>query len=245
MTHDHISIFLYGLTGKMGREISALAAEDSSFRVVGGSSRTSPSPLLPCAVAIDFSSPTSLNANLKEAIEHHIPLLVGTTGLTEEHFSHLEIASKQIPILQTANTSIGITVLNELVNKAAQLLNDTYDIEIVEAHHRHKVDAPSGTALSFGKAAALGRGKSPSNDANLSLDRKGLREKGSIGFSVQRGGGVFGEHTIRFMGDEEVVELTHRCLSRKLFARGALQAAQWLSHQPPGLYSMNHVLNLV
>lgn len=244
MTHDQTSIFLYGLTGKMGQEIAALVVEDPSFRVVGGSSRTSPSPLLPCAVAIDFSSPASLKFNLQEAIEHRIPILVGTTGLTEEHFSLLQMASQQIPILQTANTSIGITVLNELVKKAAQLLNDTYDIEIVEAHHRHKVDAPSGTAFFLGNAAALGRDIPSWGDSNLSLDRKGLREKGSIGFSVQRGGGVFGEHTVRFMGDEEVVELSHRSLSRKLFARGALQAAQWLIRQPAGLYSMNHVLNL-
>lgn len=243
MQHENntTEIFLYGLTGKMGHEITSLANEYNSFRVVGGSSLTSPSKLLSCSVALDFSTPSSLASHLKETTSKEIPILVGTTGLTSEDFHLIREASQKIPILQTSNTSIGITVLTQLIQQAAQLLDEEYDIEIFETHHRQKIDSPSGTALSLGRSAAQGRSL-PSASTPSDFNRVGLRKKGTIGYAVHRGGGVTGDHTVRFIGDEEIVELSHRSLSRRLFARGALQAAKWLSQQPVGLYSMNDFL---
>ncbi len=247
-------IFIYGLSGRMGKEISSLIEEGGIFTLVGGASNSVPQPFLPCDVVLDFSHPDALEVNLSEAIAAQTPIMVGTTGLADVHQKLLEKASEIIPVMVAPNTSLGIAVLKNLVLKAASQLDQSYDIEIFEAHHRHKVDAPSGTALELGKAAEYGRmvnsddileWKQPGKSVDLPLDRKGPRPAGPIGYAVQRGGGIIGDHSVRFISDEEVIELTHRSLSRRLLARGALRAAAWLvdnSHGQPGYYTMDDIL---
>lgn len=243
-----IRVFIYGISGRMGQEISDLTSRSPNFDLVGGTCQTNLYPLLPCDVALDFSHPRALKSNLEEAIAAGIPILVGTTGLMAEEFGLCKDASKKIPVLYAANTSLGITVLKNLVMTAAGQLDQSYDIEIFETHHRQKIDAPSGTALKLGEAARDGRAHSqitPGDAANSSLDRQGERPVGSIGYAVHRGGGVTGDHVVRFIGDEEIIELSHRSLSRRLFAQGALMAAKWLAEHAkdkPGLYSMDDIL---
>lgn len=259
MTHKTLNtppkkIFIYGLTGRMGQEISALINELPEFMLVGGASKSAPQTLLSCDVILDFSHPDALKANLAEAVDAQVPILVGTTGLTAVHRELMEESSEEIPVMYAPNTSLGIAVLKNLVMKAASQLDQHYDIEIFEAHHRHKADAPSGTALELGKAAEYGRmvnsdeileWRRPGKSVNLPMDRKGARPVGPIGYAVQRGGGIIGDHSVRFISDEEVVELSHRSLSRRLLARGALRAASWLvdnSHGHPGYYTMDDIL---
>lgn len=235
-----IKIFVYGLTGKMGKEIKDLVSLNPTLEICG-TSRSAPHVLSSCHVAVDFSHPHALETTLNEAVRQGTPLLIGTTGLSADHEKLIKLTSKRIPIFYTANTSLGIAVLNRLVRIAAQLLDDAYDIEIFETHHRYKVDAPSGTAITLGKSAALGRGID-FQEIFLNPDRSGARAQGTFGFSVQRGGGACGEHKIRFMGDEEVLELSHTSYSRRLLARGALKAALWVKDQKPGLYTMEDML---
>jgi 4-hydroxy-tetrahydrodipicolinate reductase len=192
---------------------------------------------------MDFSVISAIPTILHLAESMQKPLIIGTTGLTKENLKAVEDTSKSIPILQASNTSFGVAVVAKLAQLAAQLLDETYDVEITEAHHRNKLDAPSGTALSLGKAVAKGRGHT-FEALMADMDRAGRRQEGQIGFSVQRGGGIVGEHTIRFMGDDEIVEVSHKGLSRRLFARGAVKAALWLKEQPAGLYTMQNALGL-
>jgi 4-hydroxy-tetrahydrodipicolinate reductase len=232
-----VGIYIFGMTGRMGREIRSLLEESSDAVFVGGTSSTqSQGDITAADVLLDFSVPIPLAATLDQARALAKPLVIGTTGLTDDHFSLIEQAAKTIPILQASNMSFGIAVMTQLAQLAAQLLDVSYDIEISEAHHRHKVDAPSGTALSLGEAVAKGRGQSLEM-VRVDGNRSGRRQAGQIGFSVQRGGGVIGEHSIRFMGDDEILELSHKGLSRRLFARGALKAALWLKDQPAGVYT--------
>ena len=242
-----IKVFIYGLTGRMGQEISALVSQMPEFELVGGSSLSKPCPLAPCDVVLDFSHPGTLKKNLEEVVTSGTAILVGTTGFTEEEVDLCKDASKKIQVLYAPNTSLGITVLKNLVMKAAAQLDQSYDIEIFETHHREKIDAPSGTALKLGEAAKEGRVSwgATGISVNLPLDRQGKRPVASIGYAVHRGGGISGDHAVRFIGDEEVIELSHRSLSRKLFARGALTAAKWLAEQAkdkPGFYGMDDIL---
>lgn len=253
-----MKISILGITGKMGNQIAKLITSSDDMQLVGGTTSLNnvskgqdiygitvttdlTSAFQNADVLIDFSSPAILPQHLEHAIDHKKPLLIGTTGLNANHNTLLNIAAKTVPILQTSNTSIGIAVLSNLVKTAAQKLDLSYDIEIVETHHREKVDAPSGTALELGKAAASGR-KLDLNQVK-SFNRQGLRKQGDIGFSSLRGGGIFGEHTIRFLGDDEVIEFSHTSLNRRLFAKGALCGARWLTTQNHGLYTMQDVLN--
>lgn len=237
-------IFIYGLSGKMGKEIASLITATPTLDLVGGSSRSTPSPLRPCDIAIDFSTPENLHKVLQEATALKVPLLIGTTGLTSSQKKFIQEASKTIPILLAPNTSFGITLLQDLVERAAAQLDLSYDIEIFETHHRQKIDAPSGTALCLGESAETGRQNQPEH---LPLDRNGeKRSPGAIGYAVHRGGSVPGDHSVRFIGDEEIIELSHRSLSRSLFARGALKAALWLNgknSRPPSLYTMKDILS--
>ncbi|NCT40380.1 MAG: 4-hydroxy-tetrahydrodipicolinate reductase [Alphaproteobacteria bacterium] len=194
---------------------------------------------------IDFTLPDALPAHLILAAKHKTALIIGTTGIDEKGEAAIKNAAKDTAIVYAANMSLGVNLLLALVERAAASLNDDWDIEIFESHHKHKIDAPSGTALAIGKAAAEGR--------NVNLDdvkvtaRDGVtgeRKKGDIGFSVARGGDVVGEHTAFFYGAGERIELTHMARDRSLFARGALQAAKWCDGKPAGLYSMKDVLGL-
>jgi 4-hydroxy-tetrahydrodipicolinate reductase len=197
------------------------------------------------AVAVDFSVASCVAANARACTLAGVPILVGTTGFDAVTRSLLERAAKDIPVLIAPNTSVGVGVVAKLVSTAALGLGPSYDVEIFEAHHRSKRDAPSGTALALGEAVAGARGRDLEEVAVY--DRAGQdapRTRGSIGFSSLRAGDIVGEHTVTFAADGERVEITHRATDRITFARGALRAAEWLIGQPAGLYGMQHVLGL-
>ncbi|HEX8842042.1 MAG TPA: 4-hydroxy-tetrahydrodipicolinate reductase, partial [Sphingomicrobium sp.] len=192
-------------------------------------------------VLIDFSAPAALQASLDRAVSAAVPILVGTTGLDDLAGQRIAAAAKEVAVLLAANTSLGVALLAELVERAARVLGPEWDIEIAETHHHMKADAPSGTALMLGEAAAHGRG-SPLN-AERGRDGTGLkREPGAIGFASLRGGTVAGDHDVLFLGPDERLILSHRAESRMIFARGALAAARFLVGKPAGLYSMRDVL---
>ena len=196
-------------------------------------------------VLVDFSSPHALEANLDAAMAAGVPILIGTTGLAERHHWLCDHAAETVPVLQTGNTSLGINMLAHLVREAAQRLGEEWDIEIVETHHRMKVDAPSGTALLLGAAAAEGRGIALAENSERGRDGiTGAREGGAIGFASLRGGSVAGDHTVHFLADNERIALSHLAENRLIFARGALRGAQWLIGKEPGRYQMAAVLGL-
>lgn len=194
-----------------------------------------------CDVLIDFSAPAALAASLALGK----PLVVGTTGLEASHHAAIDAAARAQPVLQSANMSLGVNLLAALVRQAAARLGDDWDIEILEMHHRHKVDAPSGTALLLGRAAAEGRGVDLEEKSVRVRDGiTGPRKAGDIGFATLRGGSVPGDHSVIFAAENEVIELSHHAQSRAIFARGAVRAALWLAGQKPGRYSMKDVLGL-
>jgi 4-hydroxy-tetrahydrodipicolinate reductase len=226
------SITLFGASGRMGKAIAEVAADRDDVTIVEGSAD----------VFVDFSAPEGLEHHLETAVEAGRPILIGTTGLTEAHQQRIDEAAARIAVLQAANTSLGVNLLAYLVRETAARLGENWDVEIVEMHHRHKLDAPSGTALLLGRAAAEGRGgalESLRRDGN-----RGARRRGSIGFASLRGGSVAGDHQVIFAGDGERLELGHRAESRAIFAEGAVRAAIWLVGRPAGLYSMSDVLGL-
>jgi len=197
------------------------------------------------AVAVDFSLPQCVAANARACALAGVPLLVGTTGFDAATRSILERTAKDIPVLIAPNTSVGVSVVSKLVSMAASGLGPSYDVEIFEAHHRMKRDAPSGTALALGEAVAGARGRALEEVAVY--DRAGqsaARTHGSIGFSSLRAGDIVGDHTVTFAAPGERVEITHRATDRITFARGALRAAEWLIGRPAGLYGMRNVLGL-
>lgn len=196
-------------------------------------------------VLIDFSAPGALGAQLDACIAARKPVLIGTTGLEAVHHALIDEAAVHIAVLQTGNTSLGVNLLAALVEQAAAGLGDDWDIEIVEMHHRHKVDAPSGTALLLGEAAARGRGIALAQHSERGRDGiTGARAKGAIGFAALRGGSVAGDHQVIFAAEGERIEIGHRAENRTIFARGAVKAARWLVGQPAGRYDMKGVLGL-
>jgi len=196
-------------------------------------------------VLVDFSSPHALEANLDAAMAAGIPIVVGTTGLEERHHWLCDHAAEKIAVLQTGNTSLGVTLLAHLVQEAAHRLGEDWDIEIVETHHRMKVDAPSGTALLLGEAAARGRGIALADSSERGRDGiTGKRGAGTIGFASLRGGSVAGDHTVHFLADNERIAFSHLAENRAIFARGAVRAAQWLLGKGAGRYTMAQVLGL-
>jgi 4-hydroxy-tetrahydrodipicolinate reductase len=253
------AIGIFGARGRMGQAIAGIAA-DAGPDVAGGTDSQAggtigdagaaitadPAALAARAdVLIDFSVPAALDTHLAACIAAGKPLLIGTTGLEAEHHAAIDQAAERIAVLQTGNTSLGVNLLAALVREAATRLGDDWDIEIVEMHHRHKVDAPSGTALLLGEAAAAGR--------NIRLDERavrgrdgitGARGPGDIGFASLRGGSVAGDHQVILATDQERIELSHRAESRIIFARGAIKAAQWLIGKARGRYTMADVLGL-
>ncbi len=196
-------------------------------------------------IIIDFTLPDAIENHTKLAVKHKKTLIVGTTGLTKDDEELLRDAAQETIIIYSANMSVGVNLLLSLVEQAAARLDPEWDIEIFESHHKYKVDAPSGTAIAIGKAAATGRGNRLENLADYNRHGQiGAREKGKIGFSVARGGDVVGEHTAFFFGNGERLELTHKATNRSLFAKGALHAAIWSEGKEAGLYSMKDVLDL-
>ena len=240
-------IGIFGSAGRMGRAI-ALALEDwPEASLGGGADKGDDAEALAacCDVLIDFSTPDALAGHLEAAVSAGVPLVVGTTGLATEHQGEIERAAERIAILQSANMSLGVNLLAHLVREAAAKLGDDWDVEIVEMHHRHKVDAPSGTALLLGAAAAQGRGVELDQVSDRGRDGiTGARQAGHIGFAALRGGSVAGDHLAIFAAEGERIELGHRAESRAIFARGAVRAALWLRDKPAGLYAMKDVLGI-
>lgn len=197
-------------------------------------------------VVIDFTAPSVTARHAQACAAGGHALVVGTTGLGAAEMAALQAAAVRVPVLHARNMSLGITVLTELVRQATALLGPDFDVEVTEAHHRHKKDAPSGTALQLGEAAATARGRRLEDVAVYA--RAGLaaagRPAGAIGFASLRAGAIVGDHTVLLAGAEEQLELTHRATDRALFARGALRAAGWLAGKPAGLYSLREVLGL-
>ncbi len=196
-------------------------------------------------VVLDFTLPAATIDHANLAAEHGTALVIGTTGLEAEHCAALGNAANKTAIVQAANMSVGVNVLLHLTRQLSAILDEDYDVEIIEMHHRHKVDTPSGTALSLGRAAAEGRSVDLDEVARRGRDGiTGARERGTIGFAALRGGDVVGDHSVVFAADGERVELTHKASSRQVFSRGAVRAARWVHGRPPGLYSMVDVLGL-
>ena len=226
-----IRITLFAPDGRMGKAVAAAVADDPGFVIDQDHGD----------VLIDFSAPAALAASIERAVSANVPILVGTTGIDERGLTRIDEAAKQIAVLRAPNTSLGVALLAELVERAARVLGTDWDIEIAETHHRMKADAPSGTALLLGEAAARGRGTKLK--AERARDGAGLkREPGAVGFASLRGGTVAGDHDVMFLGPEERLVISHRAESRMIFARGALAGARFLVGKPAGLYSMRDVI---
>lgn len=239
-----INIGVLGSSGRMGQAILEALKNHPRCRLSAPGNRDNADHLFQISdVVIDFTSPDALPTHVTLGLKHQKPLVIGTTGLQSQHHQLTSSAAAQIPLIVASNMSLGVTLLANLVEKAAHYLDETYDIEISELHHRHKKDAPSGTALLLGQSAAKGRGKTL-DVLKCDYSQPGERTQGAIGFAVQRGGAVIGDHAVRFIGDEEMLELSHRAHSRAVYAKGALRAAEWTVTQKPGLYSMADVLGL-
>lgn len=253
-----LSIAIAGAAGRMGQALIAAARADERFLIVGATVRdtaaregvsavTAPDTAAANAdVWIDFTAPkATLDALNALAGTRVRAAIVGATGFAPEHEQQIAAHATRIAIVRSNNFSLGVTLLAALVEQAAQKLGPEWDIEIAEAHHRRKVDAPSGTALLLAEAAAKGRGK-PFDELRLAPHEAvaGPRKAGGIGFSVTRAGGIVGEHDVTFAGEHEVLTLSHQALDRAVFADGALAAALWAADKPPGLYSMRDVLGL-
>jgi 4-hydroxy-tetrahydrodipicolinate reductase len=239
-------IGIIGSKGRMGQALVAAIAEAGLVHAGGVDQGDDVGALAAtCDVLVDFSSPHALEANLAAASAVGKAIVIGTTGLEERHHWLIDDAAQDIPVLQTGNTSLGVTMLAALVREAATRLGPDWDIEIVELHHRMKVDAPSGTALLLGEAAAKGRGVDLAASSERGRDGiTGARAAGAIGFASLRGGTVAGDHSVMFAGNEESITLSHRAENRAIFARGAVKAALWLAAQQPGRYSMEQMLGL-
>ena len=226
----------------LGQDIATLAGLDEVGIVVGSNTDA----LFSFAdVVIDFTLTQATISHTQGAVKHGTALVIGTTGLNEEQQAAVVKASDSVAVIQSANFSVGINLLLELTSQVSSILGSDYDIEIFEMHHRHKIDAPSGTALALGKAAADGRGVDLETVSERTRDgHTGARNQGNIGFATLRGGDVVGDHSLIFAADGERIELTHKASSRRVFARGAVRSAKWCENRAPGLYSMRDVVGL-
>ena len=267
---ERYRIGIVGCAGRMGRMLLEVVVETEACVIAGGSEAPD-SPAVgrdlgaqaglgelgitvgadPVALfaqsdaVLDFTVPAVSVRHAELAAQAEAVLVLGTTGFDKEQDAAIARAAQHATIVQAANMSLGVNVLLALVERAARTLDADYDIEIVEIHHRYKVDAPSGTALALGKAAARGRAVDLDQVAQRVRDGvTGPRRRGDIGFATLRGGDIAGEHSVVLAGDGERIELTHRATNREVFARGAVKAALWARGKPPGLYAMRDVLGL-
>lgn len=247
-----VRLAVAGASGRMGRAVVAAARGDARLDYAGGIGRGDAAgrdaALDAAQVVVDVSTAAAAAALAGELARRGGPaLVVGATGFSPAEEDALAAAAARIPLLRSGNFSLGVTLLLGLVRRAAAALGPEYDVEVAEAHHRRKVDAPSGTALMLGEAAARGRGAALADLAVRARDGlTGPRAPGSIGFSVIRAGGIVGEHSVAFAAEDEVLTLSHSALDRAVFARGAVEAALWLAApgRAPGLYGMDDVLGL-
>lgn len=263
-------IAIAGVAGRMGRAILNLALRDKTLRVTGAFEREGSAVLgldlgvvagadplgvrivqdVNEAIAeadalIDFTHPTTMDAHLKAVLKNKTGYVVGTTGLNESHIAKLKAAGKKIPVVQSPNMSIGVNLLFKLSEMTAKALDEDYDIEIAETHHRMKKDSPSGTALKLLEVVARGRGRNVKKDAIYGREGEtGARPRGQIGVLALRGGDVVGDHTVSFLAEGERIELTHKASSRDAFAQGALKAAKFVAQKKNGFYNMLQVLGI-
>lgn len=246
-------IILNGCNGKMGRVISRIVSEDENAEIAAGLDINTyienPYPVYTnindckeeADVIIDFSHPSALNSLIDFALSRKLPVVIATTGLSEEQKKHIAEVSEEIPVFFSANMSLGINLLIELSKKAADILSEKFDIEIIERHHNQKIDAPSGTALAIADAIS-GVLKSP---AEYVYDRHGVRRKrrkNEIGLHAVRGGTIVGDHEVIFAGNDEVIELKHSAASKEVFAAGAVKAAEFMCGKGPGYYTMSDLI---
>ncbi|MCX7842647.1 MAG: 4-hydroxy-tetrahydrodipicolinate reductase [Clostridia bacterium] len=248
-----VNILMSGCNGKMGQVITRLAGESESLRIAAGydirDSIKNPYPVYTSLngikekidVIIDFSNPDALANLLVFALDKKIPLVMATTGLTQAQVKSLEAASSQIPVFFSANMSLGVNLLIELVKKAARILESSFDIEIVEKHHNQKLDAPSGTALAIADAinSVLQQKQEYVYDRH---SRRKKRSRSEIGIHAVRGGTIVGDHSVIFAGNDEIIEINHTAMSKEIFGVGALRAAMYLHDKKPGLYNMNDLI---
>ena len=265
-----LKVAVLGASGRMGRAVLRCIVESEDVEVTGALTESTDSVLgndageacglgslgVPLTddraqglhdahVAIDFTLPSATEANVRACVESGTALVVGTTGLELKQLKAMEAGANQIPLVYGRNMSVGMNVFMDLVSRATKALGEDYDVEIAEAHHRQKVDAPSGTALALGERVAEARGHRLEDLAVYERHGQiGPRVPGTIGFSVTRAGNLVGNHSVLFGGPEEGVELVHRSFDRMSFARGALRAARWAAGRAPGLYTMADVLEL-
>ncbi|WKE66579.1 4-hydroxy-tetrahydrodipicolinate reductase [Gallaecimonas kandeliae] len=261
------AIAILGANGRMGKALIRAIAEDDAAKLVSAQVRPGHALLgqdagiqagvEPLGVAlsdqlnpgtqvvVDFTSPDNTALVAADCAAKGLALVVGTTGLEERHKAALVEAARQVPVVFAPNMSVGVNLLLGLVHLASQVLGDSVDIEVLEAHHRHKKDAPSGTALALGEAAAKALGRNLKECAVYGREGiTGERDRQTIGFATVRAGDIIGEHTVLFAGEGERIELTHKAHNRDTFAIGALRAAHWLQGRAPGLYDMQDVLGL-
>lgn len=265
-----IRVSVMGAAGRMGQRIIHFLSQDGEVKIVGAVERSGHPSLgadagllagfgdinVPLTndlkesssgsdVIVDFTSPGSTLEAAEYASSEGKAMVIGTTGFTGEERSRLEELSKTFPCVIAPNMSIGVNVMFEMTKILARTLGDEYDVEIIEAHHRHKVDSPSGTALRLGEAAAEGLGRGFQDVARFERHgRIGERPPKEIGMQTIRGGDIVGEHTVMFIGEGERLELVHRALNRDNFAKGVLRAVKWIYNKPPGRYTMKDVLSL-
>lgn len=270
MAQDRVGVVINGASGRMGRMLARVIAESGEARIAAALERPghdwigrdlgealggrpsgvtvgadAAAALAGAQAVIDFTAPAASVALARHAAACGIAHVIGTTGFSPDDLTALAAAARRTAIVRAGNMSLGVNLLVELVRQVAAALDTGWDIEIVEAHHRHKVDAPSGTALMLGEAAAEGRGVSLADTATRGRDgRTGPRRAGDIGFAVLRGGDIVGEHAVIFAGTGERLTLGHVATDRAIFARGALAAALWAQGRPPGEYTMRDVLGL-
>lgn len=261
-----MKIIVSGINGRMGSAIARTILNQDNLQLVGAighgdsidgvdigsiigvdetgivATQLDNADLSTADAVIDFTLPVALPALLEKAKQANVALITGTTGLSDELQAQVNEAAKHIPLLQSFNMSLGVNLLAGLVEQAAERLGEEFDIEITELHHRHKKDAPSGTALLLGEAAAKGRGVRLKDVT--AIDRNHERKVGDIGFSVQRGGGVIGDHSVMLIGENDRIELTHKAQNRQIYVDGALKAAEWIKSKPAGYYTMRDVLGL-
>jgi 4-hydroxy-tetrahydrodipicolinate reductase len=263
-----MKLAIAGSGGRMGRMLieAALAADDLSIvaalerpdapqigqdcalflgRAGGAIIGADPSAIAQADVLIDFTRPEATLRHLRVCVEHRVRAVIGTTGFDEAGRRQVEQAARSVPVVFSPNMSVGVNVTFRLAELAARMLGEEFDVEIIEAHHRDKVDAPSGTALRLGELVASAQGRTLQQVAvHARHGVTGPRQPGSVGFSVIRGGDLVGDHTALFAGTGERIEITHRASSRKTYALGALRAARFLAQREPGLYDMRDVLGL-
>ncbi|HSE83227.1 MAG TPA: 4-hydroxy-tetrahydrodipicolinate reductase [Thermodesulfobacteriota bacterium] len=265
-----IKVAVAGVSGRMGGRILSLLQEESEIKVVGATEREGHAVLgkdvgtvagsgelkvyitdrideaaEDADAIIDFTTPDSTLRNAEYASRTRKGMVIGTTGFTEEEKMRLEGLAENFPCVLSPNMSVGVNVMFEVAKRIAELLGEGFDVEIIEAHHRHKADSPSGTALRLGEAVAEATQRNFKEVARFErYGRIGERKRDEIGIQTVRGGDIVGEHTVMYCGIGERIELTHRALNRDNFARGAIRALKWIVGKPPGIYTMKDVLGI-